>query len=42
MNLFSRITRNGTALILVTHELDTVDYGNRVYVMSSGRLTERN
>jgi len=27
--------------LMVTHELDTVDYGNSVYVMASGVLRKR-
>jgi putative ABC transport system ATP-binding protein len=41
MGLFRRIAAEGTAVLLVTHELDTLDYGNRVYVMDGGVLTER-
>lgn len=41
MKLFSQISQNGTAILMVTHELDTVDYGNSVYVMDSGTLTKR-
>ncbi|SHH74682.1 putative ABC transport system ATP-binding protein [Sporobacter termitidis DSM 10068] len=41
MGLFRRISGSGTAVLMVTHELDTVDYGNRVLTMASGRLTER-
>jgi putative ABC transport system ATP-binding protein len=38
MELFSRISREGTAVLIVTHELDTLKYGNRVYRMDGGRL----
>ena len=38
MNLFSIIARNGTAVLVVTHELDTLSYGNRTYSMNSGNL----
>jgi putative ABC transport system ATP-binding protein len=41
MELFSRIAQKGTAIFLVTHELDTVSYGDRVYLMSAGTLTEK-
>lgn len=41
MELFREISQNGTAVLMVTHELDTVDYGNLVYVMDSGVLTRR-
>ncbi|MDR1932786.1 MAG: ABC transporter ATP-binding protein [Spirochaetales bacterium] len=39
MKLFGRIAQNGTAILLVTHEPDTISYGNRVYVMNAGTLT---
>jgi putative ABC transport system ATP-binding protein len=39
MGLFSRIAREGTAVLIVTHELDTLDYGNKTYSMSEGTLT---
>jgi ABC-type ATPase involved in cell division len=41
MKLFSRFSQNGVTILMVTHELDTVDYGNSVYVMESGVLTQR-
>jgi putative ABC transport system ATP-binding protein len=40
MDLFRSIARKGTAVLIVTHELDTVDYGNRVYRMDAGVLRE--
>jgi ABC-type lipoprotein export system ATPase subunit len=40
MELFSRINKNGTTILLVTHELDTLKFGNRVLTMSSGKLSE--
>ena len=40
MELFSRINKNGITLLMVTHELDTLKFGNRVLTMSSGSLTE--
>ncbi|MDR2094529.1 MAG: ABC transporter ATP-binding protein [Treponema sp.] len=39
MRLFKRIAEAGTAIIMVTHEQDTVQYGNKVYVMDAGNLT---
>jgi putative ABC transport system ATP-binding protein len=42
MKLFGLIAQNGTAILLVTHEPDTVSYGNRVYVMNAGTLAEKN
>ncbi|WP_010254669.1 ABC transporter ATP-binding protein [Treponema primitia] len=38
MELFRRIAGEGAAVLLVTHELDTLDYGNRVYSMAGGNL----
>ncbi|WP_243577999.1 ABC transporter ATP-binding protein [Clostridium minihomine] len=40
MELFGRIHQSGTAILLVTHELDTLEFGNRVLTMASGRLTQ--
>ncbi len=40
MELLKRITQRGTAVIMVTHDLDAVDYENRVFRMDSGILTE--
>lgn len=39
MKLFQRVNQGGTALLIVTHELDTVDYAGRVLTMEAGRLT---
>jgi putative ABC transport system ATP-binding protein len=40
MELFARIHKNGTTILMVTHELDTLEYGNRIMTMASGKLTE--
>ncbi|SHI03109.1 putative ABC transport system ATP-binding protein [Sporobacter termitidis DSM 10068] len=40
MELLARINKNGTTVLLVTHELDTLKFGNRVLTMAAGRLTE--
>ncbi|MDO5695537.1 MAG: ABC transporter ATP-binding protein [Eubacteriales bacterium] len=40
MEIFQKINRDGTTLLIVTHELDTLAYGKTVYTMSAGRLTE--
>ena len=40
MELFSRINKNGTTILIVTHELDTLEFSNRVLTMSSGKVTE--
>ena len=39
MELLQKIAAEGTAVLMVTHELDTTTYGNRTYVMDRGRLT---
>jgi putative ABC transport system ATP-binding protein len=39
MKLFSGIARDGTAVLIVTHELDTLSYGNKTYSMNSGNLS---
>ncbi|MDR2344178.1 MAG: ABC transporter ATP-binding protein [Spirochaetaceae bacterium] len=38
MGLFSRIAKGGTAVLIVTHELDTLNYGNKTYSMEAGTL----
>ena len=40
MELFARINQDGTTILIVTHELDTLEFGNRVLTMASGQLTE--
>lgn len=39
MTLLQDIAKQGTAVLMVTHELDTTGYGNRTYVMERGRLS---
>ena len=39
MRLFSRIAKEGTAVLIVTHELDTLNYGNKTYSMDAGNLS---
>ena len=41
MNLFQEISGNGTSIIMVTHELDTIGFGNRVLQMDEGLLKEK-
>ncbi|MDR2314477.1 MAG: ATP-binding cassette domain-containing protein, partial [Spirochaetaceae bacterium] len=41
MGLFSRIAREGTAVLIVTHELDTLNYGHKTYSMDAGNLLPR-
>jgi putative ABC transport system ATP-binding protein len=38
MKLFKSIALEGTAVLIVTHELDTLDYGNKTYSMDAGNL----
>ncbi|MDR2433557.1 MAG: ABC transporter ATP-binding protein [Treponema sp.] len=38
MNLFKAVAREGTAVLIVTHELDTLAYGNKTYLMDTGNL----
>ncbi len=40
MQIFETLNDAGTTLILVTHELDTVDYTKKLYTMSEGSLVE--
>ncbi|MDL2284176.1 ABC transporter ATP-binding protein [Oxalobacter sp. OttesenSCG-928-P03] len=40
MDLLVRIHQRGTALLLVTHELDTAAFSQRVALMRSGRVSE--
>lgn len=40
MELFARLNKNGTTILIVTHELDTLQFGNRVLTMAAGQLTE--
>ncbi len=41
LELIKSITQKGTAVLVVTHELDMLEYGNRTLVMEAGVLTER-
>ncbi len=38
MSLFSEIASGGTAVLLVTHDLNSIHHGNHVYQMSDGAL----
>jgi len=38
MKLLSDIAKEGTAVLIVTHELDTLSYGNKTYTMKNGGL----
>ena len=39
MELLCAIARTGTAVLIVTHELDTLSWGNKTYSMDAGNLT---
>lgn len=40
MKLFQKISSKGTAVIMVTHELDTLRFGNDVYRMDGGSISK--
>mgnify|MGYP000963932999 CR=1 FL=1 len=40
LEIFTRISRNNTAVLLVTHESDVVRYGNRRFNMNAGILSD--
>ncbi len=40
MEMLKKINEEGTTLLIVSHELDTLHYGKKVYTMESGRLIE--
>lgn len=40
MKLLEKINRNGTTVIMVTHETDTLHFGNKLLKMASGCLTQ--
>jgi putative ABC transport system ATP-binding protein len=39
ISFFREIADSGTAVIVVTHQLDTIENADRVYTMSAGKLT---
>lgn len=41
MGIFKNLTQEGTAILMVTHDLDTVKYATSCYEMASGVLTVR-
>ncbi|MDP4182828.1 MAG: ABC transporter ATP-binding protein [Bacillota bacterium] len=41
MKLFARINSRGITILMVTHEYDITDYGNRICAMSLGKLVEK-
>lgn len=40
MELFTEIRKEGSTILMATHELENVGYGNRVFRMSGGNLSE--
>ncbi len=42
MNIFKELNEEGTTLLLVTHEIDTVSYAKDVYTMIDGELKKGN
>ena len=40
MDIFKNIAEEGTAVIVVTHQKETLRYASKVYSMSEGKLTE--
>lgn len=41
MDLLKKINSKGTALIIVTHELDILKYGNTLFQMEDGSLIKK-
>lgn len=41
MKLFYNINSRGTTILMVTHEYDITSFGNRLCIMSSGKLIEK-
>ena len=39
-DLLKKINEKGTTVLVVTHELDTLKYGKKVYTMSEGILED--
>ncbi len=39
MKLLKEIAENGTGIIMVTHELEVLDFGSRTFLMEKGRLS---
>ena len=42
MECLAALQDDGTTLLVVSHDLDTLDFADRVYTMADGRLTEGN
>jgi putative ABC transport system ATP-binding protein len=41
MALFVRVAQTGTAILLVSHETDALNYGSKFFIMAAGELTEK-
>lgn len=41
MNLLKNVAETGTAVIMITHDMEALEYGSRTFVMEAGILTER-
>ena len=39
MKIFSELNAEGITLLIVSHDMDTLKYGKKVYTMNNGRLT---
>ncbi len=39
MQILTDLNAEGTSILVITHELDTLDYAKQVYTMSEGQLT---
>ncbi len=42
MNVFAKINSEGTTVVLVSHEIETLSYGKKCYTMDKGKLLEGN
>ena len=40
METFKKLNEEGMTLLIVSHDFDTLKYGNRVYTMNAGILSE--
>jgi ABC-type lipoprotein export system ATPase subunit len=38
MGLFASAAKNGTAILMVTHDKDAAGYADRIHTMKAGRL----
>ena len=42
MKIFSELNSEGVTLLIVSHDLESIKFGNKVFTMDSGRLLEGN